>query len=88
MEKQKDILFDVATPLGFHVKVSRSYWQIIVSVKHPAMAGHEKEVKAALEHPEEIRRSKQTPQFIYFTRLSVKAGGCARSARKQTVKDF
>ena len=43
MQKQpKDVLFDVATPLGFHVRVSRSYWQIIISMKRAAMAGHEK----------------------------------------------
>ena len=60
----KDILFDAITPLGFHVSVSRSYWQIIISVKHPIMSGHEKDVKSALEHPEEIRQSK-TDKAIY-----------------------
>ena len=39
-----DILFDVLTPLGFHVRVSRAYWQVIISIKHPIMAGHEKEI--------------------------------------------
>ena len=68
MEKKetKDILFDVLTPLGFHVRVSRSYWQVIVSIKHPVMAGHEKEVKNALENPEEIRRSKADPSVYLF----------------------
>ena len=64
--QQKDILFDVLTPLGFHVRVGRSYWQVIVSIKHPVMAGHEKEVKATLENPDEIRRSKADPIVYLF----------------------
>ena len=39
-----DVLFDVITPLGFHVRVMRSYWNTLVSVKHPVMAGHEKDL--------------------------------------------
>lgn len=67
MEKQngKGVRFDVLTPLGFRVHVSRSYWEIIVGIKHPLMAGHEKEVKATLENPEEIRRSK-TDSAVYL----------------------
>ena len=61
-----DILFDVMTPLGFHVRVTRSYWKIIVSVKHPIMAGHEKDVKNALQNPEEIRRSKEDTSVYLF----------------------
>ena len=68
MSKQqaKDILFDVLTPLGFHVRVSCLYWQIIIDIKHPVMAGHEKDVKAVLESPEEIRRSKTDPSVYLF----------------------
>jgi hypothetical protein len=61
----KELLFDVLTPLGFHVRVSRSYWKTIVSIKHPVMEGHVEEVKRTLQHPEEIRRSK-TDSAIYL----------------------
>ena len=61
----KDILFDVMTPLGFHVRVSHAYWQIIISIKHPIMAGHEMDVKTALEHPEEICQSR-TDEKVYL----------------------
>lgn len=61
-----DLLFDVLTPLGFRVRVSRSYWNIIISVKHPVMKGHEKEVKNTLQDPEEIRRSKTDASVYLF----------------------
>ena len=34
-----DIHFEVLTPLGFRVRVTRAYWELIVTVKHPVMAG-------------------------------------------------
>lgn len=34
-----DIHFEVFTPLGFSVRVTPSYWELIVTVKHPVMAG-------------------------------------------------
>ena len=49
-KKSNDILFDVLTPLGFHMRVSRAYWQVIVSIKHP----------------EEIRRSKTDSSVYLF----------------------
>ncbi len=30
-----DLLFDVLTPLGFRVRVTRTYWELIITVKHP-----------------------------------------------------
>ncbi|MSR77879.1 MAG: DUF4258 domain-containing protein [Candidatus Omnitrophica bacterium] len=62
----KDLLFEAETPLGFRVCVTKSYWDFIVRVKHPVMAGHEKDVRNTLEHPEEIRRSKADPSVYLF----------------------
>jgi hypothetical protein len=53
-----DLLFDVLTPLGFHAHVTRSYWDLIITIKHPAMAGREQDVKRTLEEPEQIRQSR------------------------------
>ena len=39
------ILFTASTPLGFQVRVTRAYWEIIVTVKHPVMEGREEDVK-------------------------------------------
>lgn len=34
---ESDRLFEVSTPLGFRVRVSLDYWELIVNVKHPVM---------------------------------------------------
>jgi hypothetical protein len=68
MIRKSEILFEVVTPLGFTVRVTRAYWDIITTVKHPVMAGCEAEVKAVLESPEEIRRSKSDADVYLFYR--------------------
>ena len=35
---ESDLLFDVSTPLGFRVRVTRAYWELIVTVKPPVKA--------------------------------------------------
>jgi len=44
------MLFEVLTPLGFWVHVTRRYWQLIVNVKHPVMQGQAEKVKQTLRH--------------------------------------
>lgn len=63
-----DLLFDALTPLGFRVRVSRSYWELIITVKHPVMAGRESDVKRTLEKPDEIRLSRTDPAVYLFYR--------------------
>ena len=36
-----EMLFEVLTPLGFNVRVSRAYWKTIVTIKHPVMTERE-----------------------------------------------
>src|SRR5262245_14092004 len=62
----EEILFEVQTPLGFHVRVTQAYWELIVTIKHPAMEGREKDVQAALQQPSEIRQSKSDPDVYLF----------------------
>ena len=45
MSSGRNILFEARTPLGFTVRVTRAYWQVITTVKHPVMAGCEAEVQ-------------------------------------------
>jgi hypothetical protein len=66
MADEKELLFEVMTPLGFRVRVTRAYWELIVSIKHPAMAGREEDVKEALERPDEIRQSKSDENVYLF----------------------
>jgi hypothetical protein len=61
-----DLLFEVLTPLGFRVRVTRSYWELIITVKHPVMAGRENDVKDALEKPGEIRQSRSDETVYLF----------------------
>jgi hypothetical protein len=66
MSDEKDILFEAITPLGFHVRVTKAYWKLIVSVKHPVMAGREDDIKDTLENPDVIRRSKSDENVYLF----------------------
>ena len=61
-----DLLFEALTPLGFRVRVSRSYWQVIITIKHPVMAGREWDVKDTLENPSEVRLSQNDPAVYLF----------------------
>jgi hypothetical protein len=64
--RSDDTMFEILTPLRFRVRVTRRYWNLIVSVKHPAMRGRERDVRQALEHPEQIRVSKSDPNVYLF----------------------
>jgi hypothetical protein len=66
MSDKQDILFEAITPLGFRVRVAKAYWELIVGIKHPVMAGREKDVKDTLEHPDQIRRSKSDENVYLF----------------------
>lgn len=61
-----DILFEVRTPIGFRVRVTRVHWELIETVKHPAMTGRETDVKEALVHPDEVRQSRSDPDVYLF----------------------
>jgi len=83
MADNKDVLFEVMTPLGFRVRVTRRYWDLIVSVKHPVMAGREGDVRNALENPDEIRQSKSDEAvYLFYKAEREKRWICAVS--KQT----
>lgn len=65
---ESDPLFDVSTPLGFSARVTRSFWELIVTIKHPVMAGREEDVKQTLRNPDEVRQSKSDDQVLLFYR--------------------
>jgi hypothetical protein len=64
-----DILFEVLTPLRFHVHVTRQYWELIVTVKHPVMYAHAADVQDTLQTPDVVRRSRSDPTVFLFYRL-------------------
>ena len=61
-----ELLFQVLTPLDFSVRVTRSYWEYIVTIKHPVMAGREEAVKETLQNPAEIRVSRSDSNVYLF----------------------
>ena len=63
---ESDIFFEVSTPLGFRVRVTRSYWEFIVTVKHPVMRERATTVQDALQTPDEVRQSRSDPEVFLF----------------------
>jgi hypothetical protein len=60
------LFFEVSTPLGFSVRVTKAYWQRIVSIKHPTMAGQDPAVQDTLRQPEEVRVSRSDAKVYLF----------------------
>jgi hypothetical protein len=65
---KKRRLFTVTTPLRYAVFLTRDRWRQIVRQKHPALAGHEKEVRACLEAPTQVRQSVKEPEVHLYYR--------------------
>ena len=64
---RKRRLFTVQSPLGYHVFLERDRWRQIVRHKHPALAGHENDVRQCLMKPSLIRESaKDTTVHMYY----------------------
>lgn len=75
-------LFEVETPLGFRVRTTISYWELITEIKHPVMKGREAAVQATLADPDEVRLSKSDAQVYLFYRADGdKRWVCAVSKR-------
>ena len=67
-DDEQSIWFEVSTPLGFQVRVTRSYWDLIATIKHPVMAGQESIVKETLQTPAQIRLSRSDASVYLFYR--------------------
>ncbi len=68
ISSNEEILFEVETPLGFRVRTTVGYWELITTVKHPIMRGREADVRETLTHPDEVRLSKSDLQVYLFYR--------------------
>jgi len=79
---QEEILWECSTPIGFRVRVTRDYWRLIVTVKHPVMAGRESSVRKALSMPDQVRRSRSDPNvYLFYKRESLDRWVCAVARR-------
>ena len=88
MELDPGLLFEVLTPLGFPVRVTRERWTLITTVKHPIMAGREDVVKTTLEHPEQVRQSRSDPQILLFYQAEGTSRWVCAVAKRATDHGF
>jgi hypothetical protein len=64
---KKRLLFREVTPVGHRVTLTRDRWRGIIRFKHPALAGHEAEVRECVRDPEVIRASaKNADAHLYY----------------------
>ncbi|MDI6768184.1 MAG: hypothetical protein QMD04_00745 [Anaerolineales bacterium] len=83
-----EYLFNVLTPLGFKVHVTRAYWEIITTIKHPVMAGRETDVEETLKDPDEIRLSRSDSQVYLFYKPERLGRWVCAVARQQDGEGF
>jgi len=82
----EELFFEVMTPLDFTVRVTVIYWDLIVTIKHPVMAGLESDVKETLENPERIRVSRSDPKVFLFYKMQ-RPGRCICAVAKRLDDD-
>lgn len=88
MEPESELLFEVLTPLGLRVRVTRERWNLITTAKHPVMAGREGVVKATLESPDQVRQSRSDPQVLLFYQAEGASRWVCAVARQATDQGF
>lgn len=67
----------VLSKLGRKIRTSRAYWDKIVTLKHPVMAGKEKEVAKTIEDPYAVRESERDVNVCLYYRPFGKRYICA-----------
>lgn len=83
-----EISFEVATPLGFHVRVIKSYWELIVTVKHPVMQGREADVQQTLRGPDQIRQSRGDSSVYLFYQVAYPGRWICAVAKRLNEEGF
>ena len=84
MEPDLELLFEALTPLGFTVRVTRERWNLITTIKHPVMLGHEGAVKQTLENPEQVRQSRSDPQvLLFYPRRDARSGAIPQGGTRR-----
>jgi hypothetical protein len=81
-------IFTVTTPLGDRVFLTRDRWREIIRFKHPAMAGHEKDVRECLESPAMICESDKDEEVHLYYRAARDVFVCVVVAPDGTGERF
>ena len=69
MDEGNDILFEVTSPLGHQVRMTRDTWRYIVDLKHFNLRGSLADVQLTLSSPDEIRRSTTDDRTLLYYRV-------------------
>jgi hypothetical protein len=85
---ESEILFEVSTPLGFRVRVTRGYWEFIVTVKHPVMRERATEVHNVLQTLDEVRQSRSDPAVFLFYRAKAPGRWVCAVAKRLKAEGF
>jgi len=65
--------FEVVSMLGKRIRITKNYWDVISSKKHPSVANMADEARLALINPFEVKRSRQDSNvFLYYRKLNSK----------------
>jgi hypothetical protein len=63
--------FSVVCILGKRISVTEDYWQKIITIKHPSMAGKDAEVQRTLIDADEVRESRSDSLVrLYYRQYS------------------
>jgi hypothetical protein len=79
---ERQFLFEVLTPLAFRVHCTHSFWNFVITYKHPVLRGQERHVQRALEDPDQVRRSRKDSQVFLFYRSFGSKWLCAVAKRE------
>jgi len=67
MAKALRIIFNVTTPLGYKVVLTRNRWREITRYKHPALSAHLNKIRGCLSAPDLVRQSaKDADVHLYY----------------------
>jgi hypothetical protein len=81
-------VFTVQTPLGHRVFSTRDRWRTIIRFKHPALAGHESDVRACLQAPAVVRESAKEPDVHLYYAPTAQAHLCVVTAPADEEEHF
>ena len=76
------------TPLDFAVRVTATYWDMIVTIKHPVMAGFEINVKETLATLSRLEPVGAIPTSSYSIGSNAQDVGSVQSPEGLMMRDF
>jgi hypothetical protein len=81
-------LFIVTSPLGYRVVLSRNRWREIIRYKHPALKGHERDVRQCLGDPDVVRASAKDAEVHLYYRPAKRGYVCVVVGRDDPDERF